>query len=392
MELELAASTVEVTDTGITVTWSDGRRSRFHALWLRDNCSMNGDRHSGSRIFSVIDMNPELFVLDAERNEDGDLLIEFSDGHESIVRFDWLEAHSHEIHDRVGAVRQIEHVRAGSKLEQFDLPRAGSTQHLDLLDAVARNGVAIVNGVPDDDAGTEMVAALFGSIRETESGRLADIVMRSDGWEFSDEGLAEDPHTSDAFRYSPPGVSISHCVEASVTGGDWILVDGFAVAADLADRDPAAFDVLTETSVPFVRFHDGSTGPGRSVHLVAHAPLISLDRDREIAGVRFDERAMAPLDIEPRDVGEYYRALITFTKAVHDPSRTLQLSLRSGQAIVFDNHRVLHGRAALGTDGTGGHFRSCGVERDQFHSQLRRLRAQHDRPHVDERLPGGSSA
>ena len=110
MELELAASTVEVTDTGITVAWSDGRKSRFHALWLRDNCSMNGDRHTGSRVFSVIDMNPELFVLDAERNEDGDLLIEFSDGHESIVRFDWLEAHSYETHDRVGAVRQIEHV------------------------------------------------------------------------------------------------------------------------------------------------------------------------------------------------------------------------------------------------------------------------------------------
>ncbi len=391
MELELAASTVEVTDTGITVGWSDGRRSRFHALWLRDNCARNGDRQTGSRTFSVIDINPELFVLDAERNEDGDLLIEFSDGHESIVRFDWLETHSYETHDRVGAVRQIEQFRAGFNLRQFDLPRAGSTQHADFLDAVSREGAAIVNGVPGDASGTETLAALFGSVRETEMGRLSDVTMQSVGWEFSDEGLALDPHTSDAFRYSPPGVSISHCVEPSSTGGEWILVDGFEVAAALRDRDPDAFDVLTETSVPFVRHHESSAGHSNSVHLVAHAPLISLDRDHEIGGVRFDERTMAPLDIEPRQVVEFYRALIAFTKAVHDPSRALHVDLHAGQAIVRDNHRVLQGRTALGTDGEGGHVRLCDVDRDQFHSRLRQLREQHDRPHVDERLPGGTS-
>ncbi len=391
MELELAASTVTITDTGITVGWSDGRTSRFHALWLRDNCSKDGVRHTGVRTFSVIDLNPELFVLDAERDEEGDLVIEFSDGHESTVRFAWLEEHSYETHDRVGAVRQIEYFRAGSKLEYFDLPRQGTPQHLGLLDAVARDGVAIVNGIPSDAAGTEMVASLFGCVRETEMGRLSDVVMQSVDWEFSDEGLALDPHTRDAFRYAPPGVSITHCVEASAVGGEWVLVDGFAVATEVGERAPDAFDLLTETSVAFVRRDDGSAGNGQPVHLKAHARLISLDRDREIGGVRFDEQTMASLDIEPRQVGEYYRALITFTKAVHDPSRALQVSLDTGQAIVCDNHRVLQGRAALGTDGAGGHVRVCAVDRDQFHSRLRQLRAQHEQPHVDERLPGGSS-
>ena len=388
MELELAASTVEVTDTGILIGWSDGRRSRFHALWLRDNCPSGGDKRAGSRTFSVTDMNPELFVLDAERDDEGDLVIEFSDGHESIFRFDWLETNSAESHDRLGAARHIEHFRAGADIHRFDLPRHGSPRHGDLLDAVSRDGAAIVNGVPS--TGTEMLAALFGPVRETESGQMSNLVMDSVGWEFGDAGLAIDPHTSESFRYAPPGVSVVHCVEVPETGGDWTLVDGFAVASELRDRDPDAFDLLTETSVPFVR-REATSGSVGSMHLLAHGPIISLDRDREISGVRFDERSMAPLDLEPRQVGDYYRALITFSKAVHDPSRTLLLSLQPGQAVVFDNHRVLHGRTAVGTDGDGGHVRVCGVDRDQFHSRLRGLREQHGRPHVDERLPGGTS-
>lgn len=389
MELELAASTVEVSDTGIVIGWSDGRKSRFHALWLRDNCPSAGGRTTGSRTFSITDINPELFVLDAERSDDGGLLLEFSDGHESTFDFDWLQANSPEAHDRLGAVRRVEHFRAGVDLRQFDLPRNGSSQHGDLLDAVSRDGAAIVNGLPADEAGTELLASLFGRVRETQSGTMSDLVMEAVGWEFGDAGLAIDPHTIDSFRYAPPGVSIAHCVTPPAAGGEWTLVDGFAVAEELSERYPDEFDVLIETSVPFVRHRDASDRGVNPVHLLAHGPVLSLDRDREISGVRFDEGSMAPIDIEPRLVGDYYRALITFAKAVHDPSRALVLALRAGQAVVVDNHRVLQGRTALGTAGDGGHVRMCGIERDQFHSRLRELRAQHDRPHVNERLPAG---
>lgn len=389
MELELAASTIEVTNTGITVGWSDGRKSRFHALWLRDNCASGGDRQSGDRVFSIIDLNPELFVLDAERNDDGDLAVEFSDGHESVITFEWLQANSYETHDRLGAVRQIEHFRSGMRFREFDLPRAESPQHGDLLDALSRDGVVIVNGVPGDTTGTEMVATLIGCISETETGRLSDVTMRSHGWEFSDEGLSVESHTSDAFRYTPPGVSVAHCVGAPASGGEWLCVDGFYVAADLRDNDPDAFDVLTETPIPFARH--SLAGLTAGVDLRAVAPVISLDRDHEISGIRFDERAMAPLDLDPREMGEFYRSLIAFTKAVHDPSRAVQVHLRAGQALVRDNHRVLLGRSALGTDGDGGHIRLCGIDRDQFHSRVRHVRGHLERPHVNERLPGGAS-
>ncbi len=392
MELETAASTVEVTDSGLVIRWSDGSRSRFHSLWLRDNCPSGGDKRKAFRTFSIIDLNPELFVIDAERNDDGDLAVEFSDGHESVFDFEWLRANSHEPHDRIGAARQISHFRAGAVLPEFDLPKRGSAAHCDLLDAVARWGVAIVNGVPGDVGGTEMLADLVGRVRETDFGRLFEIVVEPEVWEFSQSGLALDPHTDDPYRYTPSGTSILHCVEVSTTGGESVLVDGFGIAVDIRDDDPDAFDLLTETRIPFVRHRIETVEQGEDVHLLAHAPIISLDRDHEIVGIRFHERSMAPLDIDPSQVGAYYRALITFTKAVNDPGRAVQFRLEPGQAIVYDNQRVLHGRTAFGSDGGRRHLRLCTIDRDQFHSRLRRLREVHDRPGVLERLPSGSIA
>lgn len=396
MELETTASTIEVSEDGLILRWSDGARSRFHALWLRDNCPSGGDKVTAFRTFSLVDLNPDLWVLEAFRNENGDLHIEFSDGHESTFDFEWLRAHSHEPHDRRGRARNISHFRAGHEFERFELPANGSAQHCDLLESVSRWGAAIVAGVAADRSGTEAIAALIGRVRETDFGRLFDIVTEPDVWTLSQSDLALDPHTDDPYRYTPSGTSILHCVEASMSGGDSILVDGFGIAADLFDEDPDVFDLLTETSVPFVRHRTDSVDQGEDVHLLAHGPIISVDRDYEISGIRFHERSMAPLDLDPSVVGDFYRALITFTTEVNSPGRGVQFRLEPGEAIIYDNQRVLHGRTAFGSsdteDGDVGRrlLRLCTIDRDQFHSRLRRLREIHERPAVDERLPSGS--
>lgn len=397
MELETTASTIEVSEDGVIIRWSDGARSRFHALWLRDNCSSGGDKVTAFRTFSVVDLNPDLWVLEAFRNDDGDLHIEFSDGHESVFEFEWLRAHSHEPHDRRGRARHISHFRAGHEFERFSLPASGSAQHCDLLESVSRWGAAIVTGVDGEPAGTESVAELIGRVRETDFGRLFDIVTEPDVWTLSQSDLALDPHTDDPYRYAPSGTSILHCVEASMNGGDSVLVDGFGIAADLFEEDPDVFDLLTETSVPFIRHRTEFVDQGEDVHLLAHGPIISVDRDYEISGIRFHERSMAPLDLDPGVTGDFYRALITFATEVNNPVRAVQFHLEPGEAIVYDNQRVLHGRTAFGAGGpeavaAGGRrlMRLCTIDRDQFHSRLRRLREIHERAAVDERLPSGS--
>ncbi len=390
MELETTVIGVDPYDDGVILRWSDGRRTRLHSLWLRDNCPSGGDRLKAFRTFSVVDLDPDLSVVSGGIGEDGSVEIEYSDGHRSSFDPDWLATHDPEPTRRRSKPRRITPVRAGVELPRVSLPSPRSRGHLELLDAVAEYGAAIVDDVPTEELGTESLAALIGRIRETDFGRIFDIVVEPEVWEFSQTGLALDPHTDDPYRYTPSGTSMLHCVEASTSGGDTLLVDGFAVAASLEEDDPDAFDVLAEVSIPFVRHRTDSVDQGEDVHLVAHAPIISLDRDREIAGVRFHERSMGTLDIDPSMMGPYYRALIEFSRRINDPSAAVQFRIEPGQAVVYDNQRMLHGRTAFGPEGGRRHLRLCTIDRDQFHSRLRRLREDYDRPGVDERLPAGS--
>ena len=99
---------------------------------------------------------------------------------------------------------------------------------------------------------------------------------------------------------------------------------------------------------------------------------------------------MAPLDVDPSVMGAYYRALIEFSTRLNDPANAVQFRLQPGQAIVYDNQRILHGRSAFTAAAGRRHLRLCTIDRDQFHSRLRLLRERSGRRGVDERLPIGS--
>jgi len=390
MEFEVAPTTLDFGDTGIAVRWSDGHRSRFHTLWLRDNCSTGGEKRGAHRTALISDLDPDLTTIDAHLNDLGEVEVEFSDGHVSMFSPTWLLENCPEPASRRLRTRRISHFRAGTPLREFTLPTTGSAEHCDLLDAVKEWGVAIVNDVPPDEAGTERLAALIGKVRDSDFGRLFDIVVEPNAWESSQSTDAQDPHTDDPYRYAPSGASILHCVDVSTNGGDSLLVDGFAVAEQLRDDDPDAFDLLSSVHVPFVRHRSDSVAQGEDVNLIADAAVIALDRDDEICGIRFHQRAFGPFDIDPAVMGDYYRALIEFGRRVNDPANTIQLRLRPGQAIVYDNQRALHGRTAFSIEGGRRHVRLCTIDRDQFHSRLRRLREELGRPGVDERLAVGN--
>ena len=347
MELETAAATIEVSDSGIVIRWSDGARSRFHSLWLRNNCST---------AVTVTELNADVWVSDAFRNDDGDLEVEFSDGHETTFDFDWIRSHSHEAHDRRGGPRLITNVRAGHEFERFDQPLPGSSEHCDLLESVSCFGAAIVSGLTD-------LTDLAGRDVEVEYVAGFDLNLT--------------PHTDGSHLYAPPALTFVSGADGRPEGGDIVLVDGFGIAVDLYEEAPDVFDSLAETSIPF----RDSTG---SPHPTAHGPIISLDRDHEVAGIRFDEACIAPLDLEPGMVGEFYRALISFVEEVNDPGRAVLVHLSPDEALVFDNHRMLHGAAGFDD------LQRASIGRDEFHGTLRQLRQKHERANLDERLPPGT--
>ena len=369
----------------VSVEWTTGEHTSFNVLWLRDNCPSGGDKRSAFRTFSVAELDPDLTVLEAAE-VDGAVVLTFSDEHRSTFASSWL--HQHRTRTRPLA----EHATWQADFEPTVIDFSSIDERKSwyrLLEAVETDGAALVVGVPGQ--GTSELASLLGHVRETDFGRFFDIVSEPEVWTMSQSTAAMDPHTDDPYRYTPSGVSILHCIEASPTGGGRsTLVDGFAVSDSIRNDAPGAFELLSTVAVPWVRQRTESVDQGEAVHMVAHAPVIAVDHDGDLCGVRFHERSMGTVDIADHLIDEYYRALIEFAVRIRSSEFQWEHALRPGEAIVFDNQRVLHGRTGFDGDPGRRHLRLCTVDRDQVHSSLRLLRAEFASGTEDGKLTAGN--
>lgn len=136
------------------------------------------------------------------------------------------------------------------------------------------------------------------------------------------------PLHSDSQRYEgrSPAVQIMVCARSAERGGESLLVDGWAALDRVAARDPALLRALFETPrrIPFVfgDVYGPTVGLRGGVLTLHHSPMDT--RDDPIAGA-----FQAHLDRVPR----------------------AELAVKTGEVMVVDNLRVLHGRNAF-DDGT----------------------------------------
>ena len=49
-------SLIEKKEKNLFVKWSDGEKSNFNYLWLRDNCPTAHDKNSNHRMFNILDV------------------------------------------------------------------------------------------------------------------------------------------------------------------------------------------------------------------------------------------------------------------------------------------------------------------------------------------------
>ena len=113
--------------------------------------------------------------------------------------------------------------------------------------------------------------------------------------------------------------------------------DGFACAEALRANEPAAFELLTTTPLPF-RY----VAPDTDVQFTSE--MIKLGADGELFEIRHSNALLAPLRVAPDKMIDTYRAMQAFVKLLRDPLFVLQTRLQPGDVMTFDNYRVLHGR------------------------------------------------
>jgi gamma-butyrobetaine dioxygenase len=162
-------------------------------------------------------------------------------------------------------------------------------------------------------------------------------------------------------------VQLLHCLVNETSGGLSTLVDGFAAAETLRVQDPDAFGILARTPVRF-RFRDTDT------ELVRSAPLIELDGALNTEAVNFSPRLdYVPL-LRPQELAAYFRARKAFDHLLRSPQFEIRFLLESGDLMMMDNRRLLHGRTAFDPREGLRHLQGCYIDLDGPRSQYRVLR------------------
>jgi gamma-butyrobetaine dioxygenase len=370
--IESTVSAATVHPAWVSVEWSDGSQSRFHHIWLRDNCPCAACVHQVTKeqTFELLvvpaDMAPSSATASA-----GALAIAWPDGHTSSFHTGWLQAHRYDT-PAASSPRSLWDAATFDAPPSFDglAVLTNDDALYDWLIALRTYGATLLHNVPCNDGAVGEVASRIGIVRETNFGVLWDVWSEPDPVTNANTALPLPPHVDLPTREYQPGLQLLHCVENEAAGGQSILVDGFRVAAALHEREPAHYATLTKVGWNWANRSKTSDYRWTS-------PLIVTDHTGEVVEIRAGNWLRAPLVDAPFDqVEAAYAAYRAFFALTYSPEFAVTFRLEPGDLMAFDNRRILHARGAF-TDPPGEHrrrhLRGCYTERDELHSRIRML-------------------
>jgi len=337
----------------------------FPYRWLRDACTCPSCIHppTQQKLHRSSDVPASISPTILEITKDG-VHIAWSDGpdsdrHRSFFPLSFLATHANPaaLHSFRQDVPVAMWPTASTLLEVSD--KDLDVQYSDLgtprgllraITQLQRTGLLFIRGVPHaqtSDAGCELrrLVAYFAELRDTFYGGTWDVKDIVNSRNIAYTNLYLGLHMDLQYFDPPPRFQVLHCLRNRVRGGTSLFVDAFAAAYALHATHPADFAHLVATPVPFHYVNDAR-------HLHHARPTISLGYalaasagEPHITAVSYSPPFQAPL---PRDTPpEFYDALGRFTALTEAPTAVYSRRLSEGDAVVFDNRRVLHGRTAF---------------------------------------------
>ena len=347
----------------------DEREMELSPLWLRERCQdkTHLDERTKQRLFNPHNLPDDLEINDARMTDEG-LLLSFSDGYQGIYELDPLQDDFDE-NDSCPVPTPWKPGTLGNY--RFDWHSLADVEHyFSCLECFLAIGFVVIENTPVSPLAILDIAKRFGSVRDTNFGHYFEVYARPNPEDANDlayTALRLDPHTDNPYRDPVPGIQLLHCLVNKTSGGLSTLVDGLSVTDELKKCDPEGFRLLSTVPIRY-RFWD------RDVELVGRQPMICCDSLGKVTGIHYspklDHLPLLPIE----EVRAYHRARSLVSKLLVDPEFELRFALQSGEVVMFDNNRILHGRTSFDSNVGHRHLQGCYIDRDQPKSSYRVIR------------------
>ncbi|MCA0942697.1 TauD/TfdA family dioxygenase [Yangia mangrovi] len=357
-------------DKGLDIVLSDGVAHYFNYYWLRDNCPSSFDASTRERSFDIFHLDTAPRAASAEVVGDALELTWVGEDHVTRFPLGWLETYRQAAprRDPSDLPRQAWYGDHYPEVPRFSQPELLSDPALRAkwIEAMLVEGFTIVTEMPDSDAGLTETVNLIGQVRPTFFGDYFDVKTHINPTNTAYTAAALELHTDTPAEEHAPGVQFLHCRANTVQGGGSLYSDGVAVANDFRLRDPEGFRLLSEVEIPFYCEHD-------TYDMRSRQTVIELDQHGEVSGLTISQHMLDIIDLDQALLDDYYPAFCRFGRMLQEEKYMMRFVMKAGECMVFDNHRIVHGRAAYSATSGDRYLRGCYADRAEMRSTYRAL-------------------
>ena len=362
---------IEKKNDHLSISWGDNFKSKYHFLWLRDNCPSAIHPTANMRVFNILTVSKKIFPKKINLNQN-QLDIDWSEGnHKSKFNLQWLRNHCYtEINNKkynspyIFWDSNLKKNFSKIKLNHNDIISNDSylKKWLKLLHS---HGFAIIKNGPTKKKSGFRILKRISHHRETFFGTPFEVINipKPNNTAYTAQALRN--HTDLPYFEYAPGYQFLHCLVNNATGGKSSVVDGFAVANYLRKKEKKIYKLLTET---YVKFKD--TDYTQKAIRVLHSPIITLTKDNDFNDIRFSMAAMGTIDVDPKKMKKFYDAYQFFASLLQNNKFKIDFRLEAGDIFCFNNRRVLHGRTEFDPNSGNRHLQGYYVERDEIIARL----------------------
>ena len=374
--MEKVISKVSKNGSALDVEWSDGEKSNFNFMWLRDNCPTSHDKDSRHRMFNILEVSTNIEPKTCKINNEGKLEIEWSEGnHTSYYDQEWLRKNCYTINNKKKYVspyqlwdRSLQENLKSISIEHDEIISSdkGLIKWLELLHY---KGIAIVKNTPTEKESAFPVLNRISHTRETFFKTPFEVINIAKPNNSAYTAHALRNHMDLPWFETPPGYQFLHCLINDTEGGNSSAVDAFAVADYLRKNEKEIFETLV--SVP-LKFRDKDYT--QELHRSFYGSAISLTKDGDYNDIRFSVATMDALDCHPDIMDKVYKAHHRFGNLLHDDKFQIKFRLEPGDISSFNNRRILHGRTAFNPNSGNRHLQGYYMDRDEIIGRLNYLK------------------